>query len=85
MIILKVKIFDESHENDLENSINEFIIDKEVIDIKYGVSISMFGEEQIYCFSALIMYKWIIYFDYSFLLKKKLTLSKLYHVHVIVV
>ena len=52
-----VKVFDESHEKDLEEDINEFIIDKNVIDIKYSVAISIIGEEQIYCFTALIMYK----------------------------
>lgn len=54
---MNVKIFDEDHEEDLENKINEFIEDKEVIDIKYSVGVSVFSEEQIYCFSALIMYK----------------------------
>ena len=54
---MKVKVFDENHEKDLEVSINEFIIDKNIIDIKYNVSIAVSGEEQIYCFSALIMYK----------------------------
>ena len=54
---MKVKIFDEDHEEDLENKINEFIGDKEVVDIKYSVGVSVFSEEQIYCFSALIMYK----------------------------
>ena len=58
VILMKVKIFDESHESDLETAINEFFKDhKDIIDIKYQVSISMFSEEQIYCFSALIMYK----------------------------
>ena len=54
---MKVKVFDENHEKDLENSINEFIIEKYIIDIKFNVSIAISGEEQIYCFSALIMYK----------------------------
>ena len=57
---MKVKIIDESHEKDLENSINEFLEendDIDVIDIKYQVSISMFGSEQIYCFSAMIIYR----------------------------
>ena len=54
---MKVKVFDENHEKDLENSINEFIIEKDIIDIKFNVSIAISGEEQIYCFSALIMYK----------------------------
>lgn len=58
VIMMKVKVFDESHEADLENSINEFLEEKkEIIDIKYSVSVSLFSEEQIYCFSALIMYK----------------------------
>jgi len=57
--IMKVKIFDESHEKDLEQDINEFLKENqvEVIDIKYTVSVALFSEEQIYCFSALIMYK----------------------------
>ena len=56
---MKVKIFDESHEKDLEEKINEFLLEiNNFIDIKYQVSISMFSEEQIYCFSALILYKW---------------------------
>ena len=56
---MKVKLFDESHEKDLEESIAKFIEEKEpdIIDIKYAVSASIYGEEQIYCFSALIMYK----------------------------
>ena len=54
---MKVKVFDEGHEKDLEDTINEFIIDKNIVDIKYNVAISILGEEQIYCFSALIMYK----------------------------
>ncbi len=55
---MKVKIFDESHEKDLEDKINEFLKEHiDIIDIKYQVSIAMFSEEQIYCFSALIMYK----------------------------
>ena len=56
--MMKVKIFDESHEKDLEEKINEFLLEiNNFIDIKYQVSISMFSEEQIYCFSALLMYK----------------------------
>ena len=57
---MKVKIFDESHESDLEEDINNFVLDNEeinIIDIKYQVSTSMFSEEQIYCFSAMIIYK----------------------------
>ena len=55
---MKVIIFDESHEKDLEDKINAFLKEhKDIIDIKYQVGVSMFSEEQIYCFSALIMYK----------------------------
>ena len=53
---MKVRVFDEESEVDLEKSINNFIEDVEVIDIKYQVSASVFQEEQIYCFSALIIY-----------------------------
>lgn len=55
---MKVKIFDESHEKDLERTINAFLstLNGDIIDIKYQVAISVFGEEQIYCFSALIVY-----------------------------
>ncbi len=56
---MKVKVFDESHEKDLEDDINTFIKenDPDIIDIKYSVSNSVYSEEQLYCFSALIMYK----------------------------
>ena len=56
---MKIKIFDESHEKDLEEAINKFIKEKEIdiIDIKFSVAASLYGEEQIYCFSALLMYK----------------------------
>ncbi len=56
---MKVKVFDESHEKDLEDDINNFIkeSDPEIIDIKYSISNSIYSEEQIYCFSALIIYE----------------------------
>ncbi|MDD6223572.1 MAG: sporulation protein Cse60 [bacterium] len=54
---MKVKIFDMEDEKDLESAINDFLDDDiEVIDIKYQVSASVFSEEQIYCFSAMIIY-----------------------------
>ena len=55
---MKVKVFDEAHEKDLEQSLNDFLseLDGEVFDIKYSVSIAV-SEEQIYCFSALVMYR----------------------------
>lgn len=58
---MKVKLFDEAHEKDLEEAMNDFLEelddDQEVIDIKYSVSTSVFSEEQIYCFSAMIIYQ----------------------------
>ena len=55
---MKVKIFDDVHEKDLEDNINIFLedLEGEVIDIKYQISVSIFGEEQVYCFSAMIIY-----------------------------
>lgn len=53
---MKVKLFDEESELDLEEDINKFIIDKEIIDIKYTVALSIFSDEQIYSFSAMIIY-----------------------------
>ena len=55
---MKVKIFDESHEKDLEAQVNRFLSEMqgEVVDIKFSTAISMFGEDQIYCFTAMIIY-----------------------------
>ncbi len=56
--IMKVKIFDEEDEKDLENDINEFLdsLEGEVVDIKFQVSVGVFSEEQVFCFSAMIVY-----------------------------
>ncbi|XMB85599.1 sporulation protein Cse60 [Mycoplasmatota bacterium WC44] len=54
---MKVKIFDFEHEEDLEEEINEFISDKQVIDIKYEVAMMYDNREQVYCYSALVMYE----------------------------
>jgi len=55
---MKVKIFDESHEKDLEEQVNNFLcsLEGELIDIKFQTAIAMFGEEQVYCFTAMIIY-----------------------------
>lgn len=55
---MRVKVFDESHEKDLERAINTFLstTSSDIIDVKYNVAIAVCGEEQIYCFSALIVY-----------------------------
>ncbi len=56
---MKVKIFDEGHEKDLEKAVNDFLKENteiDIIDIKFQTAISIFSEEQIYCFSAMIIY-----------------------------
>ena len=55
---MKVKVIDEAHELDLEASVNNFLSDfeGEIIDIKYQVAVSVFGEDQIFCFTAMIIY-----------------------------
>lgn len=55
---MKVKIIDESHEKDLEASVNGFLatLKGELIDIKFQTAVAMFGEEQVYCFTAMIIY-----------------------------
>lgn len=55
--IMKVKIFDCEDEVDLEEAINNFLVEvKDLVDIKYQVGVSVFSEEQIFCFSAMIIY-----------------------------
>ena len=55
---MKVKVFDFEDEKDLEEAINDFLEDMkgELWDIKYQVSMGIFSEEQIYCFSAMVVY-----------------------------
>lgn len=57
---MKVKIFDEGHEKDLEDAINDFLKtlkDEDIIDIKYQISTMYDYKEQIYCYSAIVIYK----------------------------
>ena len=55
---MKVKIFDLEDEKDLEEEVNNFLSGNNinVIDIKYQVAVSMFSEEQVFCFSAMVIY-----------------------------
>lgn len=59
--MIKVKVFDYEHEKDLEVEMNEFLkkVDEDqLVDIKYDVAV--IGEEvdeQVYCFSAMVIYK----------------------------
>lgn len=52
-----IKMFDENHEIDLEEAINEFLkTNIEVIDIKYQLAVMMDFKDQIYCYSAMVLY-----------------------------
>lgn len=60
--MIQVKLFDKEHEKDLERDMNYFlkgIDEKKLVDIKYNVAAipEEEEEEQIYCFSAMIIYK----------------------------
>jgi hypothetical protein len=60
--MVKVKVFDYEHEKDLEHEMNNFLgkLDEDqLIDIKYNVA-AMYeedDEDQIYCFSAMVIYR----------------------------
>ncbi|MBA2873869.1 sporulation protein Cse60 [Thermaerobacillus caldiproteolyticus] len=56
----KVKVFDEEHEKDLERAVNAFLAglkEGQLIDIKYEVALMESEGEQIYCFSAMVIYR----------------------------
>jgi len=57
---MKVKIFDLEDEKDLEDDLNSFLsgLSGEVVDIKYQVSSCIYHDEQIFCFSAMVVYYW---------------------------
>ncbi len=60
--MIQVKLFDREHEKDLEKEMNRFlksIDEQKLVDIKYNVAAMSEEEEeeQIYCFSAMIIYK----------------------------
>ncbi|NBK97208.1 MAG: sporulation protein Cse60 [Erysipelotrichia bacterium] len=58
-MFMKVKVIDEQHEMDLEDEINQFLdnVEGKVIDIKFSTSSFVDKEEQIFCFSAMILYE----------------------------
>lgn len=60
--MIQVKLFDREHEKDLEKEMNRFLRgldERSLLDIKYNVAAFQEEEEedQIYCFSAMIIYK----------------------------
>ncbi|MEF9919782.1 MAG: sporulation protein Cse60 [Erysipelotrichaceae bacterium] len=59
--MIQVEVLDEEHEEDLKAAINDFLIENdmiEIIDIKFSTAAFIDKEEQIYCFSAMIIYKY---------------------------
>ena len=59
--MIKVEIYDEEHEKDLQYKVNNFLSklnEGDVVDIKYSIhAFSSSSGEQIYCYSALIIYR----------------------------
>lgn len=60
--LIQVKLFDREHEKDLEKEMNRFlkgIDERKLVDIKYNVAAlpEEDEDEQIYCFTAMIIYR----------------------------
>ena len=57
---MKVKVFDEEHEDDLTQAINAFFKEHPNIkmkDIRFSTAACIYEETQIHCFSALLVYE----------------------------
>ena len=57
--MVQIKVFDEEHEDDLTEVVNSWIqehADIRLMDIKFSTAVSDFEEEQIYCFSAIVIF-----------------------------
>ncbi len=62
LTLIQVRVFDHEHEKDLEQDMNRFLEkldEKKLLDIKYNVAVlpEEEDEEQIYCFSAMVVYR----------------------------
>ncbi len=61
--MVQVKVFDEDHEDDLEESVNEFlsvIPPENIVDIKYQIAVcdNVHSEDEtMFSFSAMVIYK----------------------------
>lgn len=62
--MIQVQVFDEENESDLVYEVNKFlktIDDNLLLDIKYSISTFVTTyNEQVYCYSALIVYKVVV-------------------------
>ena len=57
--MVQIKVFDEEHEDDLTEAVNAYLsehADIRLLDIKFSTAVSDFSEEQIYCFSAMVIF-----------------------------
>ena len=58
---MHVYVLDEENEQDLELKVNDILLsynDEDIVDIKYSVAAFLnSNSEQIYCYSALIIYR----------------------------
>ena len=57
--MVQIKGFDEEHEDDLTEAVNVWLqehADIRLLDIKFSTAVSDFEEEQIYCFSAMVIF-----------------------------
>ena len=57
--MVQIKVFDEEHEDDLTEVVNAGLqehADIRLMDIKFSTAVSDFEEEQIYCFSAMVIF-----------------------------
>ena len=57
--MVQINVFDEEHEDDLTEVVNSWIqehADIRLMDIKFSTAVSDFEEEQIYCFSAMVIF-----------------------------
>lgn len=57
--MVQIKVFDEEHEDDLTEVVNSWLqehADIRLLDIKFSTAVSDFEEEQIYCFSAMVLF-----------------------------
>ena len=58
--MIQVKVFDEQHEDDLTDSLNEFLAEldeKDVLSVQLATSHFSVIPEQLYSFSGMIVYR----------------------------
>lgn len=57
--MIEIKVFDEEHEDDLTEAVNAWMKEHahiRLLDIKFSTAIAHVEEEQIYCFSAMVIF-----------------------------